>query len=59
MPEASVIRGLRALSGVIGRKESCRWIYKSLFKGLGSTQKIEVILYVFEDLLGRTELWEE
>ncbi len=37
MPAAAVIRGIQALSGITGRKELRRWLFKFLFKYPGST----------------------
>ena len=39
MPEASVIRRVQALSGIIGRKAYRRWFKKYVVKSLGSTQE--------------------
>ena len=45
MPEASVRRGPQVLSGVIGRKESCRWSKKFLLKDRGLTSgKVRILL---------------
>ena len=44
MPEASVIRGLQALSGFTGHKGSCRLSTKFLLKDQGSTLKVAKIL---------------
>ena len=38
MPAAAVIRKIRALSGITGRKELRRWPSKQAVKGLGSTE---------------------
>ena len=37
MPAAAVIRRIRALSGITGRKELRRWHCKSVVKACGST----------------------
>ena len=44
MPEASVIRRVRALSGITGRKEMRRRPFKSVVKAHGSTVKSQLIL---------------
>ena len=44
MPEASVIRRVQALSGIIGRKEYRRRSYKCIVKSVGSTHKLLHIL---------------
>ena len=44
VPEASVIRGAQALSGITGRKEMRRRLLKLLVKSPGSTWKPQVIL---------------
>lgn len=59
MPEASVIRGLQALSGVIGRKVSCRRSNKFLFKTQGSTLNQIGILLRLDFTHGRLEQNEE
>ena len=42
MPAAAVIRGLQALSGIIGRKELCRRYCKLQVKYFGSTENLLV-----------------
>ena len=44
MPEASVIRGVRALSGFIGRKEYRRRFVKYRVKAWGSTPEMPIKL---------------
>ena len=44
VPEASVIRRVQALSGIIGRKEYRRRFDKCVVKSLGSTQELLRIL---------------
>ena len=45
MPAAAVIRRIRALSGVTGRKESRRWLYMRIVKSGGSTSRLLFELY--------------
>ena len=40
MPAAAVIRRVQALSGVTGRKELRRWLYKRIVKSVGSTDRL-------------------
>ena len=44
VPEASVIRGARALPGITGRKEMRRRPFKSTVKSLGPTEEPQSIL---------------
>jgi len=44
VPEASVIRGVQALSGITGRKEYRRRFFKWRVKGFGSTEEVPVKL---------------
>ena len=46
MPAAAVIRRIRALSGVTGRKELRRWFNKRIVKAGGST--IQIIIRTVE-----------
>ena len=45
MPEASVIHRVLALSGITGRKEMRRRLYKLFVKYLYLMEKMQVILY--------------
>jgi hypothetical protein len=40
VPAAAVIRRIRALSGVTGRKELRRWYFKQIVKFCGSTTRL-------------------
>ena len=45
MPAAAVIRRVQALSGVTGRKELRRLLYKRVMKTIGSTGSLSFELY--------------
>ena len=52
MPAAAVIRRIRALSGVTGRKELRRWCVKRMVKSGGSTSQTIIRTHTLENSRG-------